>query len=112
TLFLETGEVSESLGRGKHTTRHVEFLEIHGGLVADTPGFSSLQFDWIEAEDLDEYFPEMRERIGLCKFRGCMHDKEPGCAVKQAVTDGDITEFRYEHYLKFLEEIKSRKPRY
>jgi len=112
TLLLKTGEISESLGRGKHTTRHVELVEIHGGLVADTPGFSALQFDSIEAEDLDNCFPEMRERKEGCKFRGCMHDKEPKCAVKEAVEHGEIAVFRYDHYLSFLQEIKSRKPRY
>lgn len=112
TLFLETGEISKSLGRGKHTTRHVELVEIHGGLVADTPGFSSLQFDWIEAEELGACFPEIRKQLGLCKFRGCMHNQEPGCAVKEAVNNGEIMEARYEHYLRFLDEIKSRKPRY
>lgn len=112
SLFLATGEISESLGRGKHTTRHVELLEINDGLIADTPGFSSLEFDDIELTDLGLCFPEIRERSGDCKFRGCSHNKEPNCAVKQAVTDGEIALYRYDHYLSFYEEIQLRKPRY
>ncbi|MFP7169080.1 ribosome small subunit-dependent GTPase A [Terribacillus halophilus] len=111
-LELETKEISESLGRGRHTTRHVELIPIGGGLVADTPGFSSLEFTELEAEELPSCFPEFREREDSCKFRGCMHHKEPKCAVKQAVGAGEIPEYRYMHYLQFLEEIKSRKPRY
>ncbi|MDC3416439.1 ribosome small subunit-dependent GTPase A [Aquibacillus salsiterrae] len=111
-LSLETNEISESLGRGKHTTRHVELIPINGGLVADTPGFSSLEFTEIEAEDLPDCFPEMRERNADCKFRGCMHHKEPKCAVKNAVENNEIPSYRYDHYLQFLEEIQNRKPRY
>lgn len=111
-LKLETNEISNSLGRGKHTTRHVELLQINNGLVADTPGFSSLEFSELEAEQLQECFPEMRERSINCKFRGCMHHKEPKCAIKAAVAEQEIAEFRYEHYLQFLEEIQQRKPRY
>ncbi|WP_405102291.1 ribosome small subunit-dependent GTPase A [Oceanobacillus sp. FSL H7-0719] len=112
TLGLKTGEISESLGRGKHTTRHVELIDIHEGLVADTPGFSSLDFNEIEAEDLSACFPEFRARMQDCKFRGCLHAKEPKCAIKAAVANGEIASFRYDNYLKFLEEIKMRKPRY
>lgn len=111
-LELETNEISQSLGRGKHTTRHVELIDINGGLVADTPGFSSLDFSEIELEELPDCFPEMRELKGMCKFRGCMHHKEPKCAVKAAVENDQIAPYRYEHYLQFFEEIKNRKPRY
>lgn len=111
-LKLETNAISKHLGRGKHTTRHVELLEIGGGLVADTPGFSSLEFKTIEVEELSFFFPEMKERINDCKFRGCLHLKEPDCAVKEAVKNGDIKDYRYQHYLSFLEEIRQRKPRY
>ncbi|WP_152656435.1 ribosome small subunit-dependent GTPase A [Oceanobacillus sp. CFH 90083] len=111
-LFLETAEISKSLGRGKHTTRHVELLPIGEGLVADTPGFSVLEFSDLEPEDLGVCFPEIRRHMPDCKFRGCLHDKEPKCAVKTAVNNGLIAEFRYQHYLRFLEEIKMRKPRY
>ncbi|SDJ73269.1 ribosome small subunit-dependent GTPase A [Sediminibacillus albus] len=111
-LELETNEISESLGRGKHTTRHVELIEINQGFVADTPGFSSLEFNEIELDELSDCFPEMNERKAGCKFRGCMHHKEPKCAVKAAVDSGEIPEYRYNHYLQFMEEIQNRKPRY
>lgn len=111
-LHLKTDEISNSLGRGKHTTRHVELIPAAGGLVADTPGFSSLDFDGIEVEELSSCFPEMAERSNACKFRGCIHVNEPKCAIKKAIEDGDIPSHRYDHYLQFIEEIKERKPRY
>jgi len=111
-LQLKTSDISTHLGRGKHTTRHVELIEIGQGLIADTPGFSSLEFMNIEANELSDCFPEMREKSVDCKFRGCIHVKEPKCAVKTAVENEQIPSFRYEHYLQFLEEIKERKPRY
>jgi len=109
---LKTGIISTHLGRGKHTTRHVELIKIGEGLVADTPGFSSLEFIDIEAEDLSFCFIEMREKSQECKFRGCTHLKEPKCAVKEAVENGEITTERYNHYVSFIEEIRDRKPRY
>ncbi|MCF3942479.1 ribosome small subunit-dependent GTPase A [Oceanobacillus alkalisoli] len=112
SLDLKTGEISESLGRGRHTTRHVELLEMYHGLVADTPGFSSLEFETLEANELSHCFPEFRKLLGDCKFRGCMHLKEPKCAVKAAVSSGEIAALRYENYVRFLEEITLRKPRY
>lgn len=111
-LSLKTGEISEALGRGKHTTRHVELLEVADGLVADTPGFSSLDFDHIEKEELRDYFIEMENVAYECKFRGCLHLKEPGCAVKEKVETGEILQSRYSNYLQFLQEITDRKPRY
>lgn len=111
-LQIKTDDISKSLGRGKHTTRHVELVQLFDGLVADTPGFSALEFNEIELENLGDLFPEIRERKGNCKFRGCMHNKEPKCAVKEAVENGGISQFRYDHYLTFYEEIKVRKPRY
>ncbi|GGB29746.1 ribosome small subunit-dependent GTPase A [Virgibacillus dakarensis] len=112
SLLLKTADISKSLGRGKHTTRHVELINVHDGLVADTPGFSSLDFSEIDLAELADCFPEFRVRKENCKFRGCMHYREPKCAVKQAVETGEITRFRYEHYLNFYEEINSRKARY
>ncbi len=112
SLAIKTDEISKSLGRGKHTTRHVELLPIAEGLVADTPGFSVVQFDEIEANELSETFPEMRVRSEQCKFRGCMHINEPQCAIKQAVKNKEMNEKRYEHYLSFMKEIQDRKPRY
>ncbi|MBM7578452.1 ribosome small subunit-dependent GTPase A [Jeotgalibacillus terrae] len=111
-LELKTDEISSSLGRGKHTTRHVELLEIGNGFVADTPGFSALEFATLELEDLAGCFPEMVEASERCKFRGCLHMNEPKCAVKSAVETDEIKLYRYEHYQQFYEEIKSRKPRY
>jgi ribosome biogenesis GTPase len=100
------------LGRGKHTTRHVELIPAAGGLVADTPGFSSLDFNEIDAYGLGDCFPEIAERAGACKFRGCLHLNEPHCAVKQAAGQKEIASFRYDHYIQFLQEIQNRKPRY
>ncbi|MDR7074519.1 ribosome small subunit-dependent GTPase A [Fictibacillus barbaricus] len=111
-LMLETNEISSHLGRGKHTTRHVELILFGNGLVADTPGFSSLDFLNIEAEDLSKFFPEMNERRGDCKFRGCSHTSEPKCAIRAGVESGEIPDFRYEHYVSFLQEIKDQKRRY
>ncbi|MCM2533460.1 ribosome small subunit-dependent GTPase A [Neobacillus pocheonensis] len=111
-LELKTNDISSHLGRGKHTTRHVELIEIGNGLVADTPGFSSLDFTDIEAEDLTFCFPELAKKSENCKFRGCLHVSEPKCGVKAGVESGEIPNFRYEHYLDFLQEIKDRKPRY
>ncbi|PRR92422.1 MULTISPECIES: ribosome small subunit-dependent GTPase A [unclassified Bacillus (in: firmicutes)] len=111
-LALKTNDISSHLGRGKHTTRHVELIRTADGLIADTPGFSSLEFTGIEAEDLGLYFLDIRERSADCKFRGCLHVKEPGCAIKDAVEHNQIREYRYQHYLEFLTEIKDRKPRY
>lgn len=111
-LNLKTDEISSHLGRGKHTTRHVELIEIAGGLVADTPGFSSLEFTGIEEDELAYYFPEMSRISEECKFRGCIHINEPKCGVKSSVESGAIPLYRYEHYKQFMEEIKARKPRY
>lgn len=111
-LDLEVGEISEALGRGRHTTRHVELLELNGGLVADTPGFSSIEFLEIELEDLPKEFPEFLEASQFCKFRECMHHKEPKCEVKHRVETGEILQSRYDNYLQFAEEVKARKPKY
>ena len=112
-LQQETGEISNRLGRGKHTTRHVEFIRHPmGGYVADTPGFSQLDFEGIEAEQLSRYFADMSPLMDQCKFRGCLHRGEPDCAVLQAVNGGQIEQSRYDNYLQFVEEIRERKRRY
>ncbi|WP_028392898.1 ribosome small subunit-dependent GTPase A [Bacillus cihuensis] len=111
-LSLETNDISSHLGRGKHTTRHVELIHVGSGLVADTPGFSSLEFMDIEVDRLAYCFPEIYQAGERCKFRGCLHDQEPKCAVKEAVAQEEIPSYRYKHYLQILEEIKDRKPRY
>ncbi|KKK39609.1 GTPase RsgA [Mesobacillus campisalis] len=112
-LELKTSGISHHLGRGRHTTRHVELIKIgDSGLVADTPGFSSLEFTEIEPTELNFCFPDIEQISEECKFRGCLHVSEPKCAVKAAVEAGGIPEYRYEHYKDFLQEIKDRKPRY
>lgn len=112
TLNIQVNEISKALGRGKHTTRHVELHKLSDGLIADTPGFSSLDLDQLEPNDLSECFVEFYQRSQDCKFRGCLHVNEPRCAVKEAVEVGEILPTRYENYLQFLTEIKSRKPKY
>ncbi|ENY5772085.1 ribosome small subunit-dependent GTPase A, partial [Listeria monocytogenes] len=111
-LTLKTAEISNSLGRGKHTTRHVELMPIGDGFVADTPGFSSIEWDDLQPETLQFCFPEIEDRRSGCKYRGCMHENEPSCAVKTAVEANEIAEFRYKHYIQILQELKNRKPRY
>lgn len=109
-LKLKTGEISEKLKRGRHTTRHVELIFLpEGGLVADTPGFTSLDLPDMEPEELAAYFPELEAYYGKCYFTGCLHYKEPGCAVKEAVEAGRIDEARYRQYLVFLEELLNRR---
>jgi len=112
TLQIKTGETSKALGRGRHTTRHTEFIDVEGGLVADTPGFSSLEFIDMELLDLKHNMVEIFEYSHSCKYRGCNHLTEPKCAVKAAVESGDLAPYRYENYKKFYEEIKNKKPRY
>lgn len=106
-LRLQTGDISQKTSRGKHTTRHVELIELElGGWVLDTPGFSTLDIDFLEENELDKYFIEIYEKGSLCKFSGCSHYKEPGCEVKKAVENGEISESRYDNYLSMLQEIK------
>lgn len=83
SLDLKTGVISDALGRGKHTTRHVELIEVCDGLLADTPGFSSFEFDLMEKEELSSCFPDFVKRQDECKYRGCLHVNEPKCAVKK-----------------------------
>ena len=111
-LKLETGEISDSLGRGRHTTRAVSFYNVNGGKIADTPGFSSLDYEITNAEDLNEAFPELRHLSYYCKFRSCTHTHEPSCAVKEALESGDLWQSRYDNYLQFLSEIENRRETY
>ncbi|KXG75990.1 putative ribosome biogenesis GTPase RsgA [Thermotalea metallivorans] len=105
-LKLQTGEVSQKIERGKHTTRHVELLALDfGGWVLDTPGFSSLHLDFIEADGLQYLFREFHDFIGTCKFNGCKHLSEPGCAIKKALENHQIYPSRYESYTQLYEEI-------
>lgn len=112
-LGLPTGEVSEKLGRGRHTTRHVELYDLgEDTFAADTPGFSSFdtdQMEWILTDDLPRAFPDFDGCLGHCQFRDCTHRKEPGCAVREAVTAGKIEKTRYESYLRLFEQASSHK---
>ncbi|WP_160040921.1 MULTISPECIES: ribosome small subunit-dependent GTPase A [Paenibacillus] len=112
-LELETSAISMRLGRGKHTTRHVELIELPGGgFVADTPGFSQLDFLELGVEELSTCFREFASYAEACKFRGCSHTHEPGCKVREAAEAGKIAASRYEHYVQFLNEMKDKKRRY
>ncbi|MDR1687653.1 MAG: ribosome small subunit-dependent GTPase A [Clostridiales bacterium] len=109
--IMETGTLSKKISRGKHTTRHVEFLALdENTYVLDTPGFTSLTFDGIEADNLQDCFYEFKQYLGKCAFRNCAHQNEPGCAVKAEV-GGKIDENRYNNYLSFFSEIKNGKER-
>lgn len=112
TALINTAEISDSLNRGKHTTREVTLYRYHDGLLADTPGFSSVDFDQIQKEDLAKTFPEIREAGYNCRFRSCMHVNEPHCQVKKEVENGSIASSRYQNYLQILEKIEQRKPKY
>ncbi|TDA65671.1 MAG: ribosome small subunit-dependent GTPase A [Clostridia bacterium] len=108
-LRLKTEEVSTKIGRGRHTTRHVELLDLDGGgMVADTPGFSQLRLPDIPRENLGCFFPEMDAYQGRCRFTSCLHSREPDCAVRAAVSRREIARSRYDHYLEFLEELTTR----
>ena len=104
SLNIETNEISEALGRGKHTTRHVELYEIGNGYIADTPGFSALDLKEIGKEELKYTFKEFSNYE--CKFRDCMHNKENDCGVKKALEEKLILQSRYNNYLLFLEEVE------
>ncbi|WP_069998171.1 ribosome small subunit-dependent GTPase A [Cellulosilyticum sp. I15G10I2] len=106
-LSLETGEMSHKIKRGKHTTRHVELIPLSmGGFVLDTPGFTSLQLEGIDKDDLRYYFREFKIYEGLCKFNGCSHTHEPGCAVKQALETGKVLKPRYDSYITYYNQLQ------
>ena len=108
-LSLKTGEIGQKIKRGKHTTRHVELIPLpSGGLVADTPGFSSIFLPEIKKEELCYYYPEMERFITGCRFTGCLHRVEPDCAVRKAVEAGKIDPGRYQRYLEILNELMER----
>lgn len=110
---LQIGEVSDKIKRGRHTTRHAELLKLEcGGMVADTPGFSSLTLDDIEDVELKSYFIEFDE-FDDCRFGSrCVHENEPSCSVKEAVEEGKISKKRYDSYIQLLNEIRQGKRRY
>ncbi len=112
-LALPTGEVSEKLGRGRHTTRHVELYDLgEETYVADTPGFSSFDTDQMEVilkENLQYAFPDFEPYLGKCRFDDCTHRREPECAVRRALEDGEIEPTRYDSYLKLYEKSEQVK---
>ncbi|KAB3533133.1 ribosome small subunit-dependent GTPase A [Alkaliphilus serpentinus] len=109
-IHLQTGEVSNKTERGKHTTRHVELIPLdQKGWVVDTPGFSNLRMDFTGELQLTHYFPEFLKPSEECKFTSCLHEKEPQCGIKEAVSIGEISESRYESYLQLLEEIRGNR---
>lgn len=101
-LELKTNEISKALGRGKHTTRHVELFEVCEGLVVDTPGFSSLDLSNLSNMDIRDNMKEMFDNLDKCKYRDCMHYKEDGCYVKSLVNNNVIMKSRYDNYISFL----------
>lgn len=109
-LNLETNIISKSLGRGKHTTRHVELIKMYDGYIGDTPGFSSLELE-MTPEEMAVAYHDFALYSHECKFRGCLHDSEPSCGVKQALSNGMISKERYEHYLMNLQEVKKKEER-
>lgn len=107
---METGGISEKIKRGKHTTRHVELLELpFGGYAFDTPGFSSFELNGIRAEELEQYFPEFEAYLGRCRFKGCAHKKEPDCPIREALERGTVSASRYESYCELYDEMKKIK---
>ena len=107
---METGDISQKIERGKHTTRHSELFPIdEDSYIMDTPGFSSLYVNDFEKEELKTYFPEFAQYEGECRFHGCDHVHEPGCAVKEAVKAGEIHKIRYVDYKEMYEELKSKR---
>lgn len=102
TLNLKTNEISKALNRGKHTTRHTELIEMEGGLVADTPGFSAIDFKEMTNDDIRNNFIEFNKYKNECEFRDCSHTHEKKCKIKEKVEDGTILKSRYENYLKFI----------
>lgn len=109
---IATAAISDYLNRGRHTTREVTLYHFYQGLLADTPGFSAIDFPEIEKEQLDQFFPELWRESEHCRFRGCMHQNEPNCAVKKAVEENRIAISRYQNYGQILLRIEERKPMY
>lgn len=110
SVEMEIGDISNKIERGKHTTRHTELIAINQDTyILDTPGFSSLALFECEKEDIKNYYREFDGYAECCRFLGCVHMNEPDCAVKQAVTDGEISSVRYENYRLLFEECKNKK---
>lgn len=111
-LVLPTGEISQKLGRGRHTTRTATLYHMADGFIVDTPGFSSLDMEQVEPidkQDLAYCFREFADYEGTCRFTGCAHYKEPGCSVRQAVAEGKISQSRYDSYVAMYEAVKDKR---
>ena len=107
---METGDISRKIERGRHTTRHSELFALdENSYICDTPGFSSIYLPDMEKEELGSFFPEFREYESGCRFQGCAHIHEPGCAVKEALAEGKLSQSRYENYKLIYEELKDRR---
>lgn len=112
SLQLQTGQISTKLGRGRHTTRHVELFELCDGYIADTPGFSSVDFELNQAflkESIQYHFREFNDYIGTCKFTGCTHTHDKGCKIVEAVENGEISKSRHDSYLEIYNQVKDIK---
>lgn len=112
SLALATGGISEKIARGKHTTRHVELFEVYGGMLADTPGFSMLdfmRFDFMKVDDLAYAFPEFEAHLGNCRYTKCTHLCEDGCAIVEALNEGKIEKSRHESYVELYNILKDKK---
>lgn len=111
-VLMETGEISRKLKRGKHTTRHSQLIPLgKDTFLCDTPGFTSLYVEEMDKEELRFYFPEFTHYEGKCRFQGCVHIHEPGCAVKDALEAGKLSRRRYDNYVEFYEELKEKEKR-
>ncbi|MCM1160452.1 MAG: ribosome small subunit-dependent GTPase A [Roseburia sp.] len=109
-VTMETGDISKKIERGRHTTRHSELIALEeGGYIMDTPGFSSLSVDFMEKEEIKEYFPEFLKYEPECRFQGCAHIHEPECGVKNALKEGMISRVRYDDYVMFYEQCKEKR---
>ena len=112
-LELQTGDISEKLGRGRHTTRVVELFELDGCFVADTPGFSTVdlqRYEMIDKDQLQYCFPEFEQYLGQCQFTSCAHTCEKGCAILAALEEGKIAPSRHRSYVQMYNEVKDIKP--
>lgn len=108
-LNIKTGEISMALGRGRHTTRHVELISLCDGYVADTPGFSDVSFQDMEPKDIRDNFEDFNQYRDCCRYKDCLHHKEDHCKIKELVENGDILKDRYENYIKFIDSIPKKK---
>lgn len=107
---MQTGEISERLERGKHTTRHAELIELASrGFILDTPGFSSFELSYIPFSEIELYYPEFEKLLNHCRFTGCSHINEPDCVVKQALADGLIDRGRYDRFVQIYNTLKIQK---